>query len=103
MTSLYDLILCAYYAAHARRPPDPTRYVLEQPEWLLSRSTVLDYGGGDGRWAVKLAARAAMVVVADIDEGALHRVPVHPRLRSVLLDGATLPFCSGNARHGTPI
>ncbi len=55
---------------------------------------MLDYGGGDGRWAVELAARAATVVVADIDEDALRRVPVHPQLRAVLLDGAALPFRS---------
>jgi ubiquinone/menaquinone biosynthesis C-methylase UbiE len=95
MASLYDLIEWAYYAARARRPPDPARYVLTNSDWVLARATVLDYGGGDGRWAVELAERAARVVVADIDEDALHRVPVHPRVTSVLLDGVRLPFRSG--------
>lgn len=92
MASIYDLVMWAYYAAHGRKPPDPARYVLGKPGWLLPGATVLDYGGGEGRWAVALAERAALVVVADIDEQALRRVPSHARLRSVLLDGATLPF-----------
>jgi len=95
MASIYDLIVWAYYTSHARRPPNPARYVLTQPNWLPPGATVLDYGGGDGRWAVPLAARARLVVVADVDERTLHRVPPHPHLRSVLLDGARLPFPSG--------
>ncbi len=94
MASIYDLVMWVYYAAHGRKPPDPARYVLAKPGWLLPGATVLDYGGGEGRWAVALAERAALVVVADIDEQALHRVPSHVRLRSVLLDGVMLPFRS---------
>jgi ubiquinone/menaquinone biosynthesis C-methylase UbiE len=56
---------------------------------------VLDYGGGDGRWAIELAERAALVIVADVDEHALRSVPSHPRLQSVLVDGVTLPFHPG--------
>jgi SAM-dependent methyltransferase len=93
--SIYDLIVWAYYAVHARRLPDPARYVLTNADWLSKKATVLDYGGGRGRWAVRLAERAALVVVAEIDEQALHKVPAHPRLRSVLLDGVRLPFRPG--------
>ncbi len=95
MTSRYDLILWAYYAAHPRKPPDPARHVLARFDWLPPGATVLDYGGSDGRWAVKLVDRAAVVVVAEIDEQVLHKVPDHPRVRRVLLDGARLPFRSG--------
>lgn len=95
MASTYDLFAWMYYAAHVRTPPDPARYVLGQPNWLPSGAKVLDYGGGKGRWAAELAERADLVVVADIDERALQRVPSHPRLRSVLVDGVNLPFRSG--------
>jgi len=94
MPSVYDLVAWAYYATHARKAPDPARYVLGQSGWVAAGARVLDYGGGEGRWAAELAGRAAAVVVADIDEAALRRVPSHPRLASVLVDGHTLPFRS---------
>jgi ubiquinone/menaquinone biosynthesis C-methylase UbiE len=95
MATAYDLIISTYYAAHLCKLPDPARYVLAQPGWLPRQATVLDYGGGAGRWAVELAARAALVVVADVDRNALRMVPSHPRLRSALVDGVTLPFRAG--------
>jgi SAM-dependent methyltransferase len=95
MCSIYDLILWAYYAAHGRTPPDPARHVLARSGWLPASATVLDYGGGDGRWAVTLAEQAALVVVAEVDERVLRKVPAHPRMRPVLLDGMTLPFRTG--------
>jgi ubiquinone/menaquinone biosynthesis C-methylase UbiE len=90
---VYDLVMWGYYAAHARRPPDPARYVLAQQGWLPERADVLDLGGGDGRWALPPAtARAARVTVADIDAAALRRVPRHPLLRSMPLIEGPLPF-----------
>lgn len=95
MPSGYGLVLRIYYALHGRQPPDPAGYVLAQPGWLPQGATVLDFGGGDGRWASELAERAATVTVADVDDAALRRVPPHPRLRTALLDGRALPFPDG--------
>ncbi len=93
MPSIYDVVMWTYYAVHRRRPADPARYVLAQPEWVREGAQLLDFGGGDGRWALPMAeARAARVTVVDIDVAALRRVRPHPLLRTVLLDGRTLPF-----------
>lgn len=89
----YDIVLWVSYALHRRRPPDPAAYLLAQPGWVPGGAEVLDFGGGDGRWALPLAAaRAARVTVADIAAAALRRVPRHPFLRAVRLDGGPLPF-----------
>lgn len=94
--SIYDLVMWAYYGAQLQRLPDPARYVLERPGWVPEGGAVLDFGGGDGRWALRLAGgRGARVTVADIDEGALRRVPPYPLVRPTLLDGRGLPFCDG--------
>lgn len=91
--SLYDLVMWGYYAAHRRRPPDPAQFVLAQPGWLREGADVLDFGGGNGRWAVPLAAaRAARVTVADVDATALRRVPPHPLVQTTVLDGPSLAF-----------
>jgi ubiquinone/menaquinone biosynthesis C-methylase UbiE len=96
LPSIYDLVMWTYYMVRRRRPPDPARYVLAQPEWVPEAADVLDFGGGDGRWALPLAAgRAARVVVAEIDAAALRRVPPHPHIRTTLFDGRSLPFAGG--------
>ncbi len=96
MPSIYDLVIWGYYAAHRRRPPDPVGFVLAQPGWVPAAGAVLDFGGGDGRWALRLAtARGAQVTVADIDGAALRRVPPHPLVRPTLLEGPALPFPDG--------
>ncbi len=91
--SIYDLVMWAYYAGRRRRPPDPIGFVLAQPGWLDEGGRVLDFGGGDGRWALRMAdARSAEVTVVDIDVAALRRVPRHARVRAVHLDAPVLPF-----------
>jgi ubiquinone/menaquinone biosynthesis C-methylase UbiE len=96
VVSIYDLVMWAYYVGHGQRSPDPARYVLAQPDWLPEGAAVLDFGGGDGRWALPLAAaRNARVIVADISEGPLRRVPTHGNLRPILIDGRQLPFPDG--------
>lgn len=93
MLSIYDLVMWAYYAAHLRRPPDPARYILDRPGWVPEGGEILDFGGGDGRWALPLAAgRNAQVTVADVSEAALRRMPAHPRLHPLLFDGRRLPI-----------
>lgn len=96
MVTIYDLVMSAYYAGHLRRPPDPARFVLAQPGWLSEGAAVLDFGGGDGRWALPLVtARQARAIVADISEAPLRRVPAGARLRAVLFDGRRLPCPDG--------
>lgn len=95
--SVGDLVERAYYVATGRVPPDAVREILDRPGWLPAGGAVLDFGGGDGRLAAALVdARDCVITVADVSVEALARVPAHPRLRAVRLEGPRLPFADAS-------
>lgn len=88
-----------YYLAHARG--DVVTALRGHLANVSPRTTILDFGGGDGRISVALARSVrATYTIADVDADALARVPEDPALIPALVPAAgPLPFPAGTFDH----